>query len=382
MKKYSKKLTLLLFSSIFLLSACSGKNNDSYQLGIKHYKNGEYTEAVSAFESAISTDKSNENYYINLGMTYIELGQYEKALEQFSLALELKPDNKEIHRGMGIAYLGIKDYERALSSFASALSYANGKVGDLEFDILDYRGIAEVKSGMYTEAIDTYSILITIDYHTAYHYFLRGNVYLLLDDLESAENDFEKAIELTPSDYKLYLDIYQGLYENHPNVAKKYLEKALLANPPKKDDSLNLGKIYYYLGDYDNSITSLAKAKEKGNSEAILFLGKIYSQVGNSTQAFLSFQEYVDSNPKDGSVYNEMGLLKLNAGEYLDALAYFQDGIECNDLSSLKELRFNEAIVYEFLGDFDTAFSKFSDYLDLYPDDAVALREYDFLKTR
>ena len=382
MQKKFNKLLFIIFSSIFLLLACSGEKNDSYQIGIKHYNNGKYTEAISAFESAISFDKTNVDYYIDLAMSYIELGQYETALEQFGFALELDPENQKIHRGLGIAYLGVADYEKSLSSFANALSYARGKVGDLEFDILDYRGIAEVKSKMYAEAIDTYTILIDIDYHTSEHYYLRGNVYLLLDDLESAGNDFEKAIELAPSNYKIYLDVYQGLYKSYPDDAKKYLERALLADPPKKDDHLNLGKIYFYLEDYENSITILTKAKENGDSEAILFLGKIYSHVGNHTQALLSFQEYLESNPYDGDVYNEIGLLKLESSEYTEALTYFQNGIDCNDLSSLKELEFNEAITYEYLGDFDTAFIKISDYIATYPDDATALREYDFLKTR
>lgn len=373
---------LLLLSSTFFLFACSGSNNENYTLGIKHYNNGEYTEAVSAFESAVLLDKTNANNYIHLAMSYIELGQYEKALEQFQLAIELEPENQKIHRGMGIAYLAIEEYEKSIFSFGAALSYANGKVSNLEFDILDYRAIAEVKSKMYTQAIDTYSILIDIDYNTIQQYYLRGNVYLLQNDLASAENDFEKALELSPSNYKLYLDIYHGLDESFPDEAKKYLEKALLVESPKKDDSLNLGKIYFYLEDYDNSITTLTRAKEKGNPESILFLGRIYNQVGNDTQALLTFMEYLDSKPYDGTVYNEIGLIKLEKSEYTEALTYFQDGIKCNDLSSLKELRFNEAITYEYLGDFDTAFTKFSDYISIYPDDAMALREYDFLRTR
>lgn len=382
MRKKINALSFLFLFSILSLFACSGKKNESYEKGIKHYNNGNYTEALTAFESAISLDKTNGNNYISLALTYVEMGQYDKALDQLSFALELEPENQKIHRGMGIAYLGLENYEKSLSSFASALSYANGKVSALEFDVLDYRGIAEVKSGMYAEAIDTYSILIDIGYHTSEHYYLRGNVYLLLDDIASAEKDFDKALELTPTNYKLYLDIFQGLSKNYPDEAKKYLERSLLINSSKKEDYLNQGKIYFYLEDYENSLTNLKKAKEEGNTEATLFLGKVYSHVGNDTQALLFFQEYLEANPSNGTVYNEIGLIKLKTEEYHDALSYFQNGLSYNDLNSLKELKFNEAITYEYLSDFDTAFTKFSSYITTYPDDADALREYDFLKTR
>lgn len=382
MKKKTSKLSLLVFLSVFLLVSCIGTKNESYELGIKHYNNGEYTEAVSAFENGISQEKNHVDSYIYLAMTYIELGEYEKALEEFRFAIELDPENRKAHRGMGIAYLATEDYEQSLASFANALSYADGKVSNLEFDILDYRAIAEVKSGLYPKAIDTYTILIDIDYNASEHYYLRGNVYLLQADYESARADFEKAIELSPYDYNLYLDLYHALEKDYPEEAQKYLERALLVNSPKKEDYLNLGKIYFYLEDYENSINNFTKAKENKISEALLYLGKIYHKVGNNTQALLTFLEYLETNPNDSSVYNEIGLLKLESEEYEEALTYFQEGIACNDLSSLKELRFNEAITYEYLGDFNTAFTKFSDYTTDYPDDAIALREYDFLKTR
>lgn len=48
----------------------------------------------------------------------------------------------------------------------------------------------------------------------------------------------------------------------------------------------------------------------------------------------------------------------------------------------LQKLMASEITVYEQQGDFDTALQKMEIYLESYPDDADAQREYTFLKTR
>ena len=49
---------------------------------------------------------------------------------------------------------------------------------------------------------------------------------------------------------------------------------------------------------------------------------------------------------------------------------------------SLQELLGNEIAVYEWKGDFETAKLKMESYLERYPEDEKAQREYLFLQTR
>ena len=48
----------------------------------------------------------------------------------------------------------------------------------------------------------------------------------------------------------------------------------------------------------------------------------------------------------------------------------------------IRKEEFNEIVAYEYMKDYKTAAALMSDYLKSYPDDAVAQREYQFLKTR
>ena len=72
----------------------------------------------------------------------------------------------------------------------------------------------------------------------------------------------------------------------------------------------------------------------------------------------------------------------MDQGDYESALSAIQDGIALGDSESLQELLSYEIAVYEQMGDFATAKVKMESYLESYPDDESAAREYVFLKTR
>lgn len=55
------------------------------------------------------------------------------------------------------------DYEKARTLFEEALSYGNGEVSDVEFDILRYRAECELRLKDYEAAEKTYGILMQLD---------------------------------------------------------------------------------------------------------------------------------------------------------------------------------------------------------------------------
>ena len=67
---------------------------------------------------------------------------------------------------------------------------------------------------------------------------------------------------------------------------------------------------------------------------------------------------------------------------YDEALAAFQAGMQVEGNDMMQTLKFNEIVAYEYKHDFQSAAALMSEYLKSYPDDQVAKREYEFLKTR
>ncbi len=380
--KFKYKINLLIITCAILgtLTACKTEGNADNTKGLSYYKNGQYHSAVTSFEAAIATNNKEPDFYTNLGMTYIELDEFDSAVTQFELALELDKEHRLALRGMGIVNLALGNYEEAINYFSESLLLANGTLTTLEYDLVDYRSLAESKLGRYDAAIEGYTTLLNAKYRESEHYFLRGQVYLLTGKYDEAIADFTSAIQLDKESCSLYLNIYNSLVSaGYENEARNFLGQALTNNA--MGDDYSVGLIYFYLDDYTNAMLKLAPASVN-NTEALLYLGKCYQESGDKEQARATFKKYLTYNNTNGYVYNQLGLISIAEKDYETALTYFRDGILTNDLANLQELKWNEIVCYEELRDFDTAFEKVSAYIEAYPDDAAAKKEYEFLKTR
>lgn len=354
MEERMKKLIMFLIISLLILSGCGSK-----------------------------LDK--EVSYTELGMTAIESNNFDEALTDFETAASKGEDEQLIYRGKGIAYIGKGEYETAIENLKLVLKNATGKVTDLELDTSYYLALAQYKNSDREGAIKTYTNILAFDDKDKRGYYLRGTVYLADGNIDSATKDFDSAINCDANDYEMYINIFENLNnKGYTSDGQGYLNKAL-AIKDSKDDGLNKGMIYYYLGDTENALTQLNKAKEAGNKEALLYLGKVYQLLKDNTTAVSSYEEYITSEKDSkglGAVYNVIGLCKIEEGSYQDALTSFSAGIALNESDSIQELLFNEVVAYENLCDFKTAATRMEAYLGLYPNDNTAKREYDFLKTR
>lgn len=79
MKKLQNRLLALLL--IFSLVACgsAGDWQTQYDLGVRYLSDGNYEEAIIAFNAAIEIDPKQETTYLALADAYVGLGDYEQA---------------------------------------------------------------------------------------------------------------------------------------------------------------------------------------------------------------------------------------------------------------------------------------------------------------
>lgn len=316
------------------------------------------------------------------GMQALEDLDYEKANQYFEAAVVAGENAKKAYRGQGMAYLAMADYESAIKAFERALGQSNGLIGDIEYDISYYLAVAQYKNGAFTDAYDTYSAILALDEENAQAHYLRGSVALKSDMYDEAIADYNRAVELTPKDHDLYIRIYEDLYGmGYKAEGDVYLKRALEGDT--KMSIYQQGKFYYYLGQYEDARNSFEKASDSiDTAELTLLLGKSYEALGDMNYAASVYSNYLEKHDQEAVVYNQLGLCKMNIGDYAGALESFEKGlaIENNDL--LQSLKYNEIVAYEYLGEFKKATVNMEAYLKAYPDDEKALREYEFLKTR
>ena len=329
--------------------------------------------------SGCNMNKSTEN--IKKGFDAITALEYENALNCFAAATEAKENPQQIARGQGISYLGLAKYKEAIEQFLVALSYSDEFVDDFDFDTNYYLATAYFKNGQMTEAGNVYSAILALRDDREAHY-LRGIVFLEEDKLAEAKADFDIALAKDTGDYDMRIEIAQALMEKgYEEEAKAYLQAALGSNEKKISD-FDKGRLSYYMGDYENARNYLETAKSNKSAEKVLLLGQTYEKLGDFNYAASIYSNYLTDNSENVIIMNRLGMCKLQAGDAESALSYFEQALALNNPSMTQILKFNQIVAYEYLGEFDQASVLMKNYLQIYPDDKDALREYEFLKSR
>lgn len=319
---------------------------------------------------------------LDLGMNAIEAQEYSEALNCLNRALADNENKRLTYRGLGIAHMGMGEYDQAVDDFMNSLKDSNGLVGKLDYDINYYMALAQFKSGDLDAALDTYNAILALDDKQADAHYLRGRIELLKNDKTAALADFDRAVQLKSSDYDLYISIYEALDDaGDKQDGENYINMALQNNGKMTD--YQSGLFSYYLGKYDEARQSLEAARKNDESDKlVLYLGRSYEALGDMNYAATLYREYLEKNPDSACIYNEEGLMYLKQEEYMKALTAFENGMALNDPSYNQSLMFNEAVTYEYLLDFKKAAVLMKEYIEKYPDDEEAQREYIFLSTR
>lgn len=221
----------------------------------------------------------------------------------------------------GIALMENGDYEGAVAEFDSLIDQTKN-VSSFEIDVLKYRGEAEFMLGDYGAAAYTYDTLVKVDKPRAEYYYLGAVSLANSGDAEGAENRLESGT--------------------------------------KADE----------------------KHAAAGYAEAMEALGAAYMTVGDETKADEIYQTLVEEGFSSTEVYNRWMMAAMKKGDYEEALQHGETGLSLSDDRAKKEIAFNQAVCYEYLGQYEKALELFRSYEEQYGQDEKADHEIAFLVTR
>lgn len=229
------------------------------------------------------------------------------------------------------------DYEGAVAVFNELVADAES-VTDFELDILKYRAEAEYLLGDYAAAAYSYDILNQVDEERAEYCYFSALSYAKSGDIAGAQEMLEKG------------KVLDGLSESEDTAKKKKSEE-----------------------------TDTATA---GYMEAMIAIGNALSESGDKTGAGLIYDEVIQSGFATTEIYNRLMRDSMENGDYVTALDLAGKGLELSDGLALRELKFNEAVCYEYLGNWEKALTLFESYVAEFGSDEKAEHEIAFLKTR
>lgn len=388
--KNSIKSAVVIIMAVLLLNGCGSESAGSYhQEGIEYLNSGSYDKAAASLAAALKKNGERADYYIDYGMALVQLGRYEEAIQNFDRAILDKnnhivnKNNKNAYRGKGIAYFKSHDYEKAIEQFNKAL--AVNELSGLNMDILNYKGSSQVKAGLFDKAIQTYTEILQENNTGADTYYSRAYAYRMLKAYDKSLADYDKAIKLDNKNYDYYLGKYFLLLEQgDKEKADAVLSMAANISGTTQEDKFMLAKVHYYMGDYDNAVIEFSEAYKNGFAQAYYFLGSIYEQRKDYKNAVTNYDLYIKQEAyiASAAVYNQMAFCQIKLNNYEEALSYIQKGLKFKDIEFNQSFMQNEIIVYETMGDFEKAGGIMKEYLEAYPDDQEAAKEYEFIKTR
>ena len=125
-----KRATLLALTvSACLLTGCTNALKD----GTGYLEDGNYKEAVTAFQKAVDEGKKTAEAYRGLGMAYYEQEDYASAKDDFEKALAAGGEkNQVIYNLLGICGMKLNDYNYALEQFNQGISLSQNSGTSME----------------------------------------------------------------------------------------------------------------------------------------------------------------------------------------------------------------------------------------------------------
>ncbi len=345
---------------------------------------------VSAGLFALAGCNDEKQQVFDEAVKDLEQGSYEYARDEFITSVENGVNLPVSYRGIGISQLRLGNYQEAITAFTNALNEEKVTKA-MARDLYLYRATANLKAGNAEAAMADCQELSQNYDMDADSYFLAGKVALTMDGYDEAAADFQQAYD-ADAGYDRALQIYEAYLEKDMEAdGTRYLEAALSTEAKDTEDLCNRGRIYYYMQDYDNAKKELTDASNQGSTEALLLLGMVYSAQEDYANGRTMYQQFVnkklDEDVKKQTQtaapgYNGLAVCDIAEGNYDSALENINSGITFASDDEMQSLLFNEIVVYEKKLDFATAREKAQSYVDMYPEDADAAKELEFLKTR
>ena len=292
-------------------------------------------------------------------------------------------EQQEAYKTLGMKNLDGGEYEEAVVNFDKALAQSLGKITGTEIEINYYKGLAQYLGGEYDDAIETYTNIADFLEDDPDPYFLRGSVYLRNDNEDAGVSDYRKAVELSGVDYDMYIAIYNNLSAlGYDEEADEFINEALSINKKNAESYLARGRIYLLLEEYDRAAEQLQTARDKGAKTASIYLAEVYQATGATDAARELLTTYLSENEATAEALSAMSTLSIEAGDYEDALDYVTRALAMENVDNKQALMHNKIVCEEHLGDYRSAYRTMKEYLELYPGDKDAKREYKFIKTR
>ncbi len=178
-----------------------------------------------------------------------------------------------------------------------------------------------------------------------YTWFQHGKTALLLGNLEQAQQDFAKALQLLPPDHLTRIQTLNSLawielHKKHFAQAKHLLRSSLAQLPNQSFAHYLLGELYFqtqrypqaleayqqmhHFAEHPSALAAIAGDLLLPKADRLFLLGKTHLLLGNPEQAEALFQEGIQHTPESYSCWVGLADVAKRRKQFREALAYLR----------------------------------------------------------
>lgn len=265
-----------------------------------YYSDGQYDKAIANAEEILQKDGKNIDALELISMANHAKGDRKAYQATAQRILAVDPYNPSVNVQQGQDYAMSKKYKLARTSYAKAL-----------------KGDSKNEDALFGYAQMSY----------------------YLNDVKSSKETFEKLVEQNPqsSISYAYLGKLSAEEQNYLR-AESLVKKAISIEPLNYDYYMDLGNYLRSQGKYDAAATAWNKAVELDPSYflAYAYLAGIYDERDMFDKALENYHMVIKTNPKYFYAYEETAILEYHAGNYQNAITYFNKAYEYSQSLSYK----------------------------------------------
>ncbi len=271
------------------------------QIGMELMADDFNGDALWLVQLALDLDPKLDIARVAMGDLYRQIRKWDDAIAAYSQVARSSIYHRPAQLSIAECYRQQEKYAEAEKMLRQAMEddpadiSAAQQLGQLLRSTKDFVGAAKV----YTIAIERLGALEPEDWQLFYY---RGIAYERAKNWPPAEQDFLKALELSPDEpYVLNYLAYTWVERRERlDQALPMLEKAVQQRPDEGFIIDSLGWAHYMLGDYEKAVVNLEKAVQLAPTDPVLndHLGDAYWKVGRHHEARFQWSRALSFKPE------------------------------------------------------------------------------------
>jgi tetratricopeptide (TPR) repeat protein len=297
--------------------------------GLANSELGRDKEAENSFREVIRLAPKSAMGYTNLGVLLSKDGHHEDAAAAFREAQTLDPRNFTALLGLGTSLEILHKSAEAVTCLQRAWDL---RPGDFQAGYELALALREAKQPAAAKKFVD-QIATPDDPGSAVKYYSLSGV--LAEDLKefgTASGFYRRAYAIDPDSYEIYVALVRSTLSagTHPS-------KEVLPSPPQDltaSQDLALGVLLSSAGAYEQAIPRFKEALrlDPTNDSATANLALAYKSVGKTAAAIDLIRATIKERPS-GALYNMLGGLDEESGEYVEAVQSFQRAVELDPIN-------------------------------------------------